>query len=299
MPNGAQPGARLRWAVAFERLRNSIQMPASPFSGQPNDAAASRLDRGALEAVREVLFDLVARDDEPSPGGADEARPAGMDGRSMAREAARELAAALRMLPLETEGDGDGNLVQGEHSLVAHACVTPAWRRVAQLCLDLDSFACNQALVPMQIVLLPFLSSLAHLLRLSLDQRIDVRVHVPHDCPPARGDSSALELALIHLAINARDAMPKGGTLGFSASAARGSAGEPMVAIVTADTGTGMSEKVLRQASTPFFTTKRCDRFAGMGLSSVEGFTMQSGGHMSIRSVSGQGTKVALQLPSD
>lgn len=296
MPHGAEPGPRLRWAVAFERLRNSIQMRASPLGGQPDDVL--RLDRGALEAVREALFDLTVSDDQPSSGGADGARPAGVDGRFSAREAARDLAAALRMLRLETEsGNGDDDPAEGEHGVAAHARVTPARRRVAQLCVDLDAFACQQALVPTRIVLLPFLSSLAHLLRLSLDQRIDVRVQVPHDCPPARGDSRALESALIHLALNARDAMPKGGILGFSAAAARADSGEPMVMIVATDTGTGMSEEVLRQASAPFFTSKHCDRFAGMGLAAVEGFAVQSGGQMSIHSRPGQGTKVALQLP--
>jgi PAS domain S-box-containing protein len=125
------------------------------------------------------------------------------------------------------------------------------------------------------------------------------------DVWPAMTDSSQLELAILNLAINARDAMPAGGKLTFAtAKVARGDRSrlpqvEPgdYVAISVADTGTGMSEEIRNHAFEPFFTTKEAGKGTGLGLSMVYGFARQSGGTVTIDSEPGKGTTFRIYLP--
>jgi len=119
-------------------------------------------------------------------------------------------------------------------------------------------------------------------------------------------DATQLELAVINLAINARDAMPEGGILGvrtFTTTLPRRtsddalSAGGDFVGLEISDTGTGMPSEVLARAFEPLFTTKGPAKGTGLGLSMVYGFTRQSGGTSEIRSEVGHGTAVTLFLP--
>ena len=124
-------------------------------------------------------------------------------------------------------------------------------------------------------------------------------------------DPGQLESALLNIAINARDAMPDGGTLRFrgrrctalpaevaATSSATRRAGSGFVAISIADTGTGMSDEVKERAFEPFFTTKEAGRGTGLGLSTVYGFVKQSSGAVTIDSAPGSGTTVTLYLPA-
>ncbi|MBO6276748.1 MAG: sensor histidine kinase/response regulator fusion protein, partial [Pseudomonas sp.] len=120
-------------------------------------------------------------------------------------------------------------------------------------------------------------------------------------------DTGQLESALLNLMINARDAMPDGGTLlvktanhyldasdlGTLESVSSGD----YVMLEVSDNGTGMSPQTLAKAFDPFFTTKPVGQGTGLGLSMIYGFAQQSGGHVSISSQSGQGTRVCLYLP--
>ena len=115
-------------------------------------------------------------------------------------------------------------------------------------------------------------------------------------------DANQLELALINLAVNARDAMPQGGSLTLSCHNEEGDAkaGLPsgsFVRIAVTDTGEGMSEATLARAQEPFFTTKGVGKGTGLGLSMVHGFTAQSGGAMRLESQPGKGTTVTMWLP--
>jgi CheY-like chemotaxis protein len=118
-------------------------------------------------------------------------------------------------------------------------------------------------------------------------------------------DASQLENALLNLCVNARDAMPKGGSITLVTSNVTvapldSRAAEPGIEFIqlsVVDTGTGMSAHVMRQAFDPFFTTKEAGKGSGLGLSMVYGFVRQSGGTVWIESEPGQGTSVHLRLP--
>ncbi len=189
-----------------------------------------------------------------------------------------------------------------------------ATRRGAELTGKLLAFARRQRLQPTVVDVAELLASLTSLLRRTLDTRIAIQVDArPCAC---RVDAGQLEAALLNIALNARDAMPDGGTLRFTSRAgvalpdelrdAQGpdrprsdapAAAQRYVAIAVTDTGTGMTEAVCERAFEPFFTTKSHGRGTGLGLSTVYGFARQSGGTAAIISAPGAGTTVTLYLP--
>ena len=112
-------------------------------------------------------------------------------------------------------------------------------------------------------------------------------------------DRNQLQLAIMNLVINARDAMPEGGKIDVTIDASESHAeGEPRLRIVVSDTGSGMTEKVLKKVTEPFFTTKGAGKGTGLGLSMVAGFVDQSGGNLKITSAPGKGTSVEILLPA-
>ncbi|MDN3920362.1 PAS domain S-box protein [Roseateles violae] len=190
------------------------------------------------------------------------------------------------------------------------AAALRAARRGAELTGKLLAFSRRQVLNPSEVDAGALLESLADLLRRTLDQRIAIEVHAEGRFA-LRADAGQLESALLNIAINARDAMPEGGRLRFSAEvlpalpeALRGeldqdaAAEVPFVAISVADSGTGMSDAVKERAFEPFFTTKDSGRGTGLGLSTVYGFARQSKGSVALSSAPGQGTTVTLYIPS-
>ncbi|WP_280156044.1 PAS domain S-box protein [Piscinibacter sp. XHJ-5] len=185
-----------------------------------------------------------------------------------------------------------------------------ATRRGAELTGKLLAFSRRQVLQPSTVNLRLMLQSLSDMLRRTLDQRIRIEVDVPADCPPVLADPGQLESALLNIAINARDAMPAGGTLRFRAepcmalpAEVRNEFDDPsasedgFVAISIGDTGTGMPDEVKERAFEPFFTTKEAGRGTGLGLSTVYGFVKQSRGAIAIDSAPGQGTTLTLYIP--
>jgi PAS domain S-box-containing protein len=137
----------------------------------------------------------------------------------------------------------------------------------------------------------------------SLPGNVLVRTDIPSPLWPLQIDLSELRLALVNLALNARDAMPKGGALEITAvneplsSPRLGLDGEYLV-IKVADTGAGIPPEVISRVFDPFFTTKDPAVNRGLGLSQVHGFAYQSGGAVEVRSAPGEGTTVTLYLPS-
>ena len=145
---------------------------------------------------------------------------------------------------------------------------------------------------------------MVEMLRSSLGPNIQILTQFDADLPPTRVDPNQLELALLNLALNARDAMPRGGTLTISARRALVATGEipglaagQYVCIAERDTGVGMDEVTAKRATEPFFTTKGPGRGTGLGLSMVDGLVAQSGGAMRITSRLGAGTAIAMWLP--
>jgi signal transduction histidine kinase len=181
-----------------------------------------------------------------------------------------------------------------------------ATRRGAELTSKLLAFSRRQVLQPTVVDTAALLHSLTDMLRRTLDQRVLIMLGAEDMLCMA--DAGQLESALLNVAINARDAMPQGGTLafacrpvpslpaGFDAERAPAET-DGYVAISISDTGDGMPESVKERAFEPFFTTKESGRGTGLGLSTVYGFAKQSRGAVSLDSAPGAGTTVTLYLP--
>jgi two-component system NtrC family sensor kinase len=182
--------------------------------------------------------------------------------------------------------------------------ITTATERGESLTRQLLAFSRRQMLQPSVIDLTERLPEMKDMLSRSLRGDIAIRVGVPRRPCTVKVDPSELELALLNLAFNARDAMPSGGTLTITAKPVlmRGKASEEglsgeFVAIRVADTGTGIPPDVLPRVFEPFFTTKEVGKGTGLGLSQVYGFARQSGGAASITTSTRRGTAVTLFLP--
>jgi CheY-like chemotaxis protein len=142
------------------------------------------------------------------------------------------------------------------------------------------------------------------LMRRSLGPEIQITTDFSVALPPVRADPNQLELALLNLIVNARDAMPLGGTIAISARielvgerSAYGLKPGSYVCITLADTGHGMDAATLARASEPFFTTKGVGKGTGLGLSMAHGFAVQSGGMLKLASRLNVGTTVEIWLP--
>ncbi len=172
--------------------------------------------------------------------------------------------------------------------------------RARTLVQRLLAFARRQPLQSVAVDLGELVRSMAELVASTTGPQIRVVVEVAEGLPPARADPNQLEMALLNLSVNARDAMPEGGTLRISASMGDGArAGLPpgrYLCLSVADTGTGMDEATLARAVEPFFSTKGIGKGTGLGLSMVHGLASQLGGALTISSRPRLGTNVELWL---
>jgi PAS domain S-box-containing protein len=171
--------------------------------------------------------------------------------------------------------------------------------RGAALTRQLLTFSRRQILKPSLVALDAQIESLKAMLSGTMGG-MTIANHVAAGTWPVHVDPNELELALLNLAINARDAMPQGGTISITAeNAANLPAGlqGDFVAITVADTGTGIAPDVLPKVFDPFFTTKEVNKGTGLGLSQVHGFAHQSGGSVAIDTDLGRGTRITLYLP--
>ena len=180
--------------------------------------------------------------------------------------------------------------------------------RAAALTHRLLAFARRQTLDPKSTDVGRLLDSMDEMIRRAVGPAIRVETSAAADLWNTLCDPHQLENAVLNLAINARDAMPNGGTLTIHSRnlVAAGSDALPeelrarpgeYVAIEVIDTGVGMPPEVVTRAFDPFFTTKPLGQGTGLGLSMIYGFVTQSGGHVQITSEPGRGTCVAIYLP--
>ena len=202
-----------------------------------------------------------------------------------------------------------GRLASGRTEDIDHFMdsATHSARRAAALIHRLLAFARRQSLESKTVDINRLVSSMEELMRRTLGEHIDLVVAFGEGVWRSRSDDNQLESAVLNLAVNARDAMPKGGTLTirtFNATLDQGYArlheglqpGDYAV-ISVSDTGIGMPPDVLARVFEPFFTTKPIGQGTGLGLSMIYGFAKQSGGHVRIDSQVGQGTEVSLYMP--
>jgi PAS domain S-box-containing protein len=174
--------------------------------------------------------------------------------------------------------------------------------RGATLTTRLLAFARRQELKIEIVALQRLIPDMLDFLRHSVGPNVAIQVEISPEVCAVEVDANQLELALINLAVNARDAMPQGGSLTIACHNEEhgkrvGLPRDPFVCITVTDTGEGMSEATLSRAQEPFFTTKGIGKGTGLGLSMVHGFTAQSGGAMRIRSQPGEGATVMMWLP--
>jgi PAS domain S-box-containing protein len=176
--------------------------------------------------------------------------------------------------------------------------------RAKTLVQRLLAFARRQPLQPTSVDVKALVRGMADLISSTSGPKVEIRVHLPDDLPPAIADANQLEMAILNLAVNSRDAMPNGGTLTISAVSESVHAGHKSrlqkghyVRLSVADTGDGMDEATLARAVEPFFSTKGIGKGTGLGLSMVHGLASQLDGGLNISSVVGEGTTIDLWLP--
>jgi PAS domain S-box-containing protein len=176
--------------------------------------------------------------------------------------------------------------------------------RGATLTKRMLAFARRQELKPETVYVPGLVDGMADLLQRSLGPAVQIGTEFLDGLPPVLVDRNQLELALLNLAVNARDAMPLGGRLVIGAQCLPPQAAEleglatgRYLQLTVSDTGIGMDRATLKRATEPFFTTKGIGKGTGLGLSMVHGLAAQSGGMMRISSHVGTGTTVELWLP--
>ena len=199
-------------------------------------------------------------------------------------------------------------LERGDHdieSLLGGAA--DAAERAAILTARLLAFARQQALSPEPVEANRLVSGMSEMLRRTLGETIRLETVLAGGLWRTRVDPQQLENAIINLAVNARDAMPEGGSItietansyldeSYVADHPGATAGQYVMIAIT-DTGLGMPQEVIARAFDPFFTTKQPGKGTGLGLSQVYGFVKQSQGHIKIYSEPGTGTTVKVYLP--
>ena len=186
-----------------------------------------------------------------------------------------------------------------------HAAAVAASERGARLTRQLLAFARRTRLEPKATDLSQLVSSFGELLETSVGQKAELSLNLRRRLPMVRVDPSHLEMALLNIAVNARDASPNGGAITVATrdmrlngdTAARHLEPGDYVVLSVTDEGTGMPPHILARATEPFFTTKSVAQGTGLGLAMAHGFVQQSGGRLEIDSTPGRGTTVRMIFP--
>jgi len=175
-------------------------------------------------------------------------------------------------------------------------------QRGAALTQRLLAFARRQSLEPRAVDMADLVRGMNDLLRRSTGHAVQIEFDLPSDLPAAQADANQIELALLNLAVNGRDAMPDGGTLIIALDVAATGESQDLaegryVRLIVSDTGSGMDGDTLQRAIEPFFSTKEVGKGTGLGLSMIHGLALQLKGALRLFSEPGQGTRAELWLP--
>ena len=184
-----------------------------------------------------------------------------------------------------------------------------AAQRTAAITQQLLAFSRRQVLQPRPLDLNAVVRAMEAILQRALGEISRVELRLSENLPLVNADPGQLDQVLLNLSLNARDAMPNGGTLTFETATVRVDAGQPAaggvevatpgvyVALIATDTGTGMDAETLTHIFEPFYTTKMVGEGTGLGLATVYGIVNQSGGFVSVTSQPGQGSSFRIHLP--
>lgn len=303
------PGERRHWLASYQPVRDAsggiigVCAAVQDVTAQRQAEAVLARDKAELERLVEERTAALLRAAEE---------------RRRAEEAARqaEKLAALGQLTGGVAHDFNNILqvvmsgaallkrpgIPEEHKAAILEGMIKASQNGRELIGRLLAFARRQTLRPEVVDVGARLAGMSELLRQALGSHIRVETDIQPELWPVLADAFQLEIAILNLAVNARDAMPGGGAVTIRAHNATLEAAEERgageyVCIAVEDTGEGMPPHVLSRALEPFFTTKKAGRGTGLGLPQVHGFAKQSGGDLRIESEPGRGTVVLLHLP--
>jgi signal transduction histidine kinase/ActR/RegA family two-component response regulator len=202
------------------------------------------------------------------------------------------ISGGLEMLDRQTDPARRKRLMDG---------MRQAAERGSGLTRQLLAFSRRQELQPQTIDLARQIGGMRELLDRSLRGDVHVTLEFSADLWPVEVDASELELVVLNLAVNARDAMPRGGTIEIRAENVplldQSGSTKDFVRLSVSDNGSGMTREVQARVFEPFFTTKDIGKGSGLGLAQVHGFVQQSGGRIEIESEVGRGTRITLMLP--
>ncbi|MCR5868154.1 PAS domain-containing sensor histidine kinase [Aquincola sp. J276] len=277
-------GSRFWASVVIEPMRDAHGQHIG-FAKVTRDVTEKRTAQQALETAREELFQAQKLEALGQLTGG-----VAHDFNNLLMVVISSLTLARRRLPVE----------QHDVLRLLHNAAKAA-RRGVSLTQRMLAFARRQSLSPRAVDLSKLLQDMQELLEQSVGPTVEVAVNIPRHLPRVAVDAHQLELAILNLAVNARDAMPEGGRLRIEAKPGRlrrpeGNAVEG-VCISVADNGVGMDSATLARAAEPFFTTKGTGKGTGLGLPMVHGLAAQSGGQLLLRSEQAVGTTAEVWLP--
>jgi signal transduction histidine kinase/response regulator RpfG family c-di-GMP phosphodiesterase len=299
-----RPDGQIRWCLTSGVTTSDPQSQDVHLSGVTYDITDRKLNQQALERMNEDLEQRIeerTREREAALAQLFEAQKTETIGQltgGVAHDFNNLLMAILGNLELLKKRVSDERTLRLVNNAFEGA------QRGTALTKRLLAFARRQELNPQPIQVTALVDGIQDLLVRALSPVVAIKKSFPPDLRSVFVDANQLELALLNLAVNARDAMPNGGTFSMSAEELRvNKRGREQlvpgdyVCLSVSDTGHGMDDATLVRATEPFFTTKGPGKGTGLGLSMVHGMVAQSGGALQLSSQSGQGTTVRLILP--